>query len=363
MARSKFSPSINWLFILTPLSIVLGQNKDISPTVVFFVTALAIVPVAHMIVHATEKIAAHTGEAIGGLLNATFGNAPELIICLVALRSGLIEMVSASIIGVLLANLLLAQGLSFLIGGVRHHDQQYNPNSVRLYNSMMLIAVVSLIVPTAVGPALGVVGSESAISDLSIGVSVMLLLTYVLYLFFTLGTHAKLFAAIEETKPHRGAKKWSVSRSLFTLIGASVLAAILSEVLVGSAEGAGRQLGMSEAFVGLIFVAIVGGAAESLSAISVASRNRMDLSLGISLGSSIQIALFVAPILVLASYFIAPRPFNLIFHKQLLGFLLLSVLLSAIIAGDGRSNWYKGVQLIVLYILLGFTLYLIPAHH
>ncbi|RIL12596.1 MAG: cation transporter, partial [Proteobacteria bacterium] len=154
---------------------------------------------------------------------------------------------------------------------------------------------------------------------------------------------------------------WSVSRSLLTLLGASVLAALLSEILVGSAEGAGHELGMSEAFVGLICVAVVGGAAESLSAISVASKNRMDLSLGISLGSSIQIALFVAPVLVLSSYFIAPRPFHLIFNPQLLGFLLLSVLLSAIIAGDGRSNWYKGVQLIVLYLLLALTLYLLPA--
>ncbi|WKZ56229.1 MAG: hypothetical protein QY326_05685 [Bdellovibrionota bacterium] len=150
--------------------------------------------------------------------------------------------------------------------------------------------------------------------------------------------------------------------SLLVLIGASIGAALLSEVLVGSAEGAGRVLGMSEAFVGLICVAVVGGAAESLSAISVASRNRMDLSIGISLGSSIQIALFVAPVLVLSSYLIAPRPFHLTFSTQLLSFLLLSVLLTAIVAGDGRSNWYKGVQLILLYLILGFTLYLIPSH-
>jgi len=360
--KGRFAPSINWLFVLTPLSLLLADREGISPAVVFFVSALAIIPIARLIVHATEKIAHHTGEAVGGLLNATFGNAPELIICIVALRSGLFDMVSASIIGALLANLLLAQGVSFLVGGVRYHEQSYNPQSIHLYISMMLIAVVSLIVPSAFCKALGPAGSEQAISILSLGVSMILLATYVLYLIFTLKTHAKLFAAIEAERPaeHRE-DVWSVSRALLTLLGASVLAALLSEVLVGSAEGAGHELGMSEAFVGLICVAVVGGAAESLSAISVASKNRMDLSLGISLGSSIQIALFVAPVLVLSSYFIAPRPFHLIFNEQLLGFLLLSVLLSAIVAGDGRSNWYKGVQLIVLYLLLALTLYLLPA--
>lgn len=342
---------------------MLSKMDGISPSLVFFVSAVAIVPIAKLIVHATEKIAFHTGESIGGLLNATFGNAPELIICLVALRSGLIEMVSASIIGAILANLLLAQGLSFFIGGLRYHDQEYNPNSVRLYNSMMLIAVVSLLVPSAVGKALGVTGTENILANLSIGVSIMLLVTYVLYLIFTLRTHTTLYAAVASTEPESAhSKPWSVSRSLLTLVGASIMAAVLSEVLVGSAEGAGHELGMSEVFIGLIFVAVVGGAAESLSAISVASRNRMDLSLGISLGSSIQIALFIAPVLVLSSYVIAPRPFNLIFNTHLLNFLLLAVLLSAIIAGDGRSNWYKGVQLIVLYLMLGFTLYLIPSH-
>lgn len=360
--QNKFAPSVYWLLALTPISFLLNSRDGVSPAITFFVAALAIIPFATLIVHATEKIAERTGEGIGGLLNATFGNAPELIICVVALRAGYVEMVSASIIGAILANLLLAQGVSYLVGGLRHHEQEYNPNSIRLYSSMMLIAVVSLLVPSAFGKALGGVAGETTIATLSIGVSVLLLATYVLYLIFTLRTHAEIFAA-DVAVPHDERKKgWSMQLSLLVLIGASIGAALLSEVLVGSAEGAGRVLGMSEAFVGLICVAVVGGAAESLSAISVASRNRMDLSIGISLGSSIQIALFVAPVLVLSSYLIAPRPFHLTFSTQLLSFLLLSVLLTAIVAGDGRSNWYKGVQLILLYLILGFTLYLIPSH-
>ncbi len=360
---SKIRPSINWLFLFVPLSVVVERMEGVSEALVFFLAALAIVPVAHLIVEATGKIAEHTGEAVGGLLNATFGNAPELIIALVALRAGHFEMVSASLIGAILANILLAQGISSFIGGLRYHDQAYNPTSIRVYSSMMLVAVVSLAIPSAFGRAFGKIeGAGASVVSLNIAMAVMLLLTYVLYLLFTLRTHKQQLAAVASaTASDEHGASWSVQRALLTLLGASVLAAFLSEILVGSSEGAGRALGMSESFIGLICVAIVGGAAESLSAITMGARNRMDLSFGIAFGSSIQIALFVAPVLVLLSHFIAPQPFNLMFNGQLLGFLLLSVLLGAIVSGDGHSNWFKGVQLIVFYLMLAVTLYLFPA--
>jgi len=357
---SMFKPSIHWLYILIPVCVFLNKQDGMSPALIFFMTALAIIPVAHLIVEATEHLAKHTGEAVGGLLNATFGNAPELIIAIVALRAGHFEMVSASIIGAILANLLMAQGASFLLGGIRCGDQEFNTNAIRNYGTMMLIAVISMAIPSAFGRALSGSGNEAAISHLNITISILLLCTYVLFLFFSLRTHKDLFKAKSVSVDSDHGHAWSIQRAVITLLGASALAAFLSEILVGSAEGAGEIMGMSEAFIGLICVAVVGGAAESISAITMGTKGRMDLSIGISMGSSIQIALFVAPVLVLLSYFIAPQPFHLDFNARLLGFLLLSVILGVLVSGDGRSNWFKGVQLLVLYFMLAATLYLIP---
>ncbi len=353
---------MRWLFLLVPVSFILGEIPGLSPALVFFVSALAIVPVAHLIAESTEQIAIRTGQSIGALLNATFGNFPEIIISVVALRAGNIDLVSASIIGAILANLLLAQGASFLVGGLKYHDQDYNPNATRLYSTMMLVAVAALAIPSAFARAGESEARLAAGLTLNMSISVLLLFMYLLYLVFTLITHPKMIAEIAAAESeHREESQWSVKRAVFSLVLASVVAAFLSEVLVGSAEGAGHALGMSQVFVGLICVAVVGGAAESLSAITMASRNRMDLSIGISLGSSIQIAIFVAPLLVILSYFIAPTPMLLVFSPQLLMFLLLSVLLAAMVAGDGRSNWYKGAQLILLYVMLGVALYLVPS--
>lgn len=351
---------MKWLFLLVPVSFILGEIPALSPALVFAVSALAIIPVAHLIAESTEQIALRTGDSIGGLLNATFGNFPELIISLVALRAGNTALVGASIIGAILANLLLAQGLSFFVGGIKFRDQEYNQKSIRLYSTMMLVSVAGLAIPSAFAAH----GTEERIAagvTLNIAISILLLLMYVLYLVFTLVTHPQELAAKSSQQGEaQHEPRWSTRRSVISLVLASVVAALLSEILVGSAEGAGHQLGMSQAFIGLVCVAVVGGAAESLSAITMASRNRMDLSIGISLGSSIQIALFVAPLLVLLSYFIAPQPFLLVFNPQLLTFLLLSVLLGALVAGDGRSNWYKGIQLVLLYVMLGVSLYLVP---
>ena len=354
--------SINWLFLFIPLTLVLEHVSGISPPVIFFTAALSIVPIAHLLVHSTEKLAHHTGEAIGGLLNATFGNAPELIISMVALRSGHLEMVRAALVGAILANLLLAQGLSFLLGGLKFHDQSYNAAAARIYSTMMLIAVVSLAIPSAFGKVISDPAVEDRVQLLNIEVSLILLLTYGLYLVFMLKTHPKYFEsepAAAETADEDGAE-WSVGKSVGMLIGTSVLAALMSEVLVGAADGTGKALGMSETFIGLICLAVVGGAAESSSAVAMACKNRMDISIAIAVGSCIQIALFVAPALVLISYLIAPAPLTLSFNGLSISFLLLSVLIGAMVSADGRSNWFKGVQLIVVYLMLAVMLYLTP---
>ena len=358
----SMKPSIFWLLIFIPITVILEHVGKLPPPVIFFSAALAIVPIAALIVQATEQLAHRTGDAVGGLLNATFGNAPELIIATVALRAGLLDMVRASLIGAILANLLLALGLSFFLGGLRYRDQKYNPLAARTYTSMMLIAVISLIVPSAFSRILTPEGTIRQEQLLNIGIAVVLLLAYGLYLLFSLKTHPGAFASVDTgDEAHHEGKQWSMARAVGSLIGASVLAAWMSEILVGAAEGTGKSLGMSQTFIGIVFLAIVGGAAESGSAIAMARKNKVDLSVGIALGSSIQIALFVAPVLVLLSYFIAPQPLELSFNRAETGSLFMGVLIGTLVCGDGQSNWYKGVQLVTVYTIIALMFYFIPA--
>ena len=355
----RIKPSIYWLFIFMPVALAL-EHVGVPAPYVFFSAALAIVPIASLIVRATEQIATRTGDAVGGLLNATFGNAPELIISFVALKAGLLDMVRASLIGAILANILLALGLAFFLGGLRYRDQDYNPVAARVYSSMMLIAVVSLAVPSAFSRFFAPEETIRSETLLNVGLAVVLLVAYALYLVFMLKTHPGAFAAkgghVEEDEGAR----WSLTRAVGSLVGASLLAAWMSEILVGAAEGTGTALGMTQVFIGIVFVAIVGGAAESGSAIVMARKNRMDMTIGIALGSSIQIALFVAPVLVLASYFTAPQPLELSFGRAEIGALLMAVLMGTVVVGDGRSNWYKGIQLITVYLIIAFMFYFLP---
>jgi len=353
-------PSINWLLAFIPISIVL-ERAHMAPPLVFFAAALAIIPAASLIVHATEQISTRTGDAVGGLLNATFGNAPELIIATVALKAGLIDLVRASIIGAILGNLLLALGVAMLLGGIRFRDQVYNADAARVYSSMMLLAVISLIIPGTFEGYFSDAQYTPQVQHLNTALAILLLVTYALYLVFMLKTHPQLFKSAAGSKPeHHAGPVWSVPRAIATLVGASVVAAFMSEVLVGAAEGTGKALGMSQAFIGLVLVAIVGGAAESLSAIAAGRKNKMDLSLGIALGSSIQIALFVAPVLVLLSWLIAPVPLTLAFHRAEVGALFLTVLIGIVVSGDGRANWYRGTQLIVVYGAIALMFYFVP---
>ena len=357
----RLRPSPNWLLLFVPVSLMLEHSERVSPALVFFSAALAIVPAARLIVQGTEQIAARTGPAIGGLLNATFGNLPELIIATVALRSGLLEMVRASIIGAILANLLLALGVAPLLGGLRYHEQEFSAGAGRVYSSMMLLAVITLAGPGSFERVFSGAEHLSSVHAINARLAVLLMSVYALYLFFMLGTHREEFAGETGTGHGHDVAAWGLPRALGTLIGASALAAWMSEVLVGAAEGTGAALGMSQTFIGMIIVAVVGGAAESLSAIAAGRRNQLDLTLGVVYGSCIQIALFVAPALVLVSRVIAPEPLDLSFSRVELAVLFLAVLIGATVANDGKGNWFKGVQLLAVYATIALLLYFVPA--
>ena len=361
-ALSNFLRSpMNWLLILIPLTIVVEKFVHVRAPVLFFMAALAILPIAGLIVHSTEQLAVRTGDAVGGLLNATFGNAPELIIALVALKAGYLDMVRASLVGAILANLLLALGTAFLLGGLRYRTQRYNPLATRSYSTMMFLAAVSLAVPSAFSRYFAPEGVVRQEKMLNLGIAGLLLLAYGLYLLFSLKTHPGEFASVEtDDESGHGEEHWGVARAVITLLGASVMAAWMSEILVGAAEETGKSLGMSQVFIGLVLLAIVGGAAESGSAIAMARKNKMDLTVGIAMGSCIQIALFVAPVLVFASYFIAPQPLDLSFNRAEIGTLFIGVLIGAMVSSDGQSNWFKGVQLMAVYIIFALMFYFIP---
>jgi Ca2+:H+ antiporter len=350
---------VNWLLLLIPVAVVLSHLAMPAP-LVFLVAALAIVPLAGLIVHSTEQVAEHTGPAVGGLLNATFGNLPEMIICIVALRAGLIEMVRASLVGAILANVLLALGVAFLLGGRRTHVMTYNPTGARTYGSMLMLAVITLGVPAAFYRFLGT-GNPDAARGVDVGTSLVLLATYVCYLVYVVRTHPEFFSAHAPAAPagHGGAA-WSLGRGLGTLVAASAGAAWMSEILVGAAEATGHALGMSPVFLGMVLLAVIGGAAESGSAIAMGQRNQPDLAVGIAMGSSIQIALFVTPLLVLLSMVIAPAPLGLAFTRLEIGTLLLGTLIVVTTAGDGQATWFKGVQLIAVYLVIAASVYWLP---
>jgi Ca2+:H+ antiporter len=348
---------LNWLLVAAPAAAALDRAEAPAP-LVFLLAGLAIVPLASLIVHATEEIAARTGPAIGGLLNATFGNLPELIIAMVAMRAGLLGMVRASLIGALLANLLLAMGIAFILGGRKRHVQEYNPAAARTYGSIMLLAALSMVGPASFHRFLSDSVPRHA-AALDLGVAIVLLTIYVLYLVFMLRTHPDFFSVVKGDEESHG-PHWSTTRAVATLVAASVGAAWMSEVLVGAAEATGHELGMSSGFIGIILLAILGGAAESGAAIAMARKDKMDLSVGIAMGSSIQIALFVTPVLVLSSYFIAPQPLTLAFSRVEIGALFFGVLIGITLAADGRANWFKGVQLVGFYLMLATLFYFLP---
>jgi Ca2+:H+ antiporter len=353
---------MNWLLVFVPIAIGFRFLLADAPILIFFAACLAILPLAGWLGKATEHLAERTGEGVGGLLNATFGNAAELIIALMALQKGLHEVVKASLTGSIIGNILLVLGAAVITGGLRYKSQQFNPVAARSQSTMLTLAAIGLIVPAGYHHLAGP-GMEVREGSLSLEISIVLLATYGLSLLFSLHTHKQLFVgnAAQSAGVQEGSHKvWGIGRSVAVLVAATALVAWISEILVGSVEHTAEALGMTSVFVGVFVVAIIGNAAEHSTAILVALKNRMDLSLGIAIGSSIQIALFVAPVLVLASYVIGPQPLNLVFTPAEVAAVGLAVLIMGQIAADGESNWLEGVQLLAVYVVLGIAFYFLP---
>ena len=348
---------------LIPAAVAL-ELADASATVIFTAAALGIVPTAALMGRATEELAARSGPGIGGFLNVTFGNAPEIIIALFALNEGLHEVVKASIVGSILGNILLVLGAAMLVGGLRRDRQTFNATAASVQSTMLMLAAAALMMPAIFelveGRGLPPPGAElvnygSTVEDLSLATAIILMVTYAGGLLFSLRTHKDLFnPPYAEEEDTWG---WSVRTSVLMLAIAGVAVGVMSEVLVGSISEASESIGLSEFFVGVIVVAIVGNAAEHWVAVLVAAKDKMDLAVNIAIGSSAQIALFAAPLLVIASFFIGPGPLALVFNGFELGAILLAILVANYVTQDGESTWFEGLQLLALYAILGTAFY------
>jgi Ca2+:H+ antiporter len=331
--------------------------KPEAHTLLFVLSVLAIVPLAALLSHATESVAAKTGDTVGGLLNATLGNLTELVIALAALRAGQYTLVKASIAGAIVTNTLFMLGASFLLGGLKYHVQEYNRGSARLQSGLLFLATIALLIPSAISEADSATGSAFT-EKLSLSLSVLLIAAYGLGLLFSLKTHRELFGGAEHGEADEA--PWPLGLALITLAGVTVLVALVSEVFVESVQQAAVAFGMTPAFVGFIVVALVGAAAEMASAFSGARKNRLDLSVGIALGSAAQIALFVAPVLVLLSYVIGPTPMDLQFWPGAVVMMLIATMTVCLVTNSGRSAWFVGVLVLLVYFIFAMTLYLLP---
>jgi Ca2+:H+ antiporter len=346
-----------WLLVVVPAVFAGEQLAPEAHSLLFLLSVLAIVPLAALLSHATESVAAKTGDSVGGLLNATLGNLTELVIALAALRAGQYTLVKASIAGAIITNTLFMLGASFLLGGIKHHVQEFNRSNARLQAGLLFLATVALLIPSAVGEQQSS-PAPALVQQLSLGLSVLLIVTYGLGLVFTLKTHRDIYGSMEHGEGDDA--PWPLGLALATLAGVTVLVALVSEVFVESVQGAALALGMTPAFVGFIVVALVGAAAEMASAFSGARKNRLDLSVGIALGSASQIALFVAPVLVLLSYVIGPTPMTLQFWPGAVVMILIAALTASLVTNSGRSAWFIGVLVLMLYLIFAMTLYVLP---
>ncbi len=346
-----------WLLVFVPVVLAAEHFRPGAHTLLFVLSVLAIVPLAALLSHATESVAAKTGDGVGGLLNATLGNLTELIIALSALRAGEYMLVKASIAGAIVANTLFMLGASFLLGGLKHHVQEFNRANARVQAGLLFLATTALVIPSAIAREDFAAGGTFA-HQLSVGLSILLIVTYGLGMLFSLKTHREVFASAA----HEGEEEtpWPIGLGLTTLAGVTVLVALVSEVFVESVQKAAETFGMTQAFVGFIVVALVGGAAEMASAFSGARKDRLDLSVGIALGSASQIALFVAPLLVLMSYVIGPAPMDLQFWPGAVVMIFIATITAALVTANGRSAWFIGVLLLMVYLIFAMTLYLLP---
>src|SRR5262245_40466980 len=345
-----------WLLALVPGVLVGGNLAHDAHTLLFVLSVLALVPLAAPLSHATESRAAKNGDTGACLLNGTQGNLTELVIAVSALRAGQYLLVKASVAGAIVTNTLFMLGASFLLGGLKHHVQEYNRASARTQAGLLFLATIALLIPSAVLEADSAGASFG--QKLSLGLAILLIIAYGLGMLFSLKTHRELFASEEHAEP--GEAPWPLGLAIATLAGVTVLVALVSEVFVESVQKAAEALGMTPAFVGFIVVALVGGAAEMAAAFAGARKNRLDLSVGIALGSASQIALFVAPVLVLLSYVLGPSPMTLQFWPGAVVMMLIAAMTASLVTNSGRSAWFVGVLVLMVYLIFALTLYLLP---
>ena len=349
------SSKLLWLLVFVPVVLVGEHLWSDRRTLLFLLSILAIVPLAALLSRATESVAERTGDAVGGLLNATLGNLTELVIAFTALQAGQYMLVKASIAGAIVTNTLFMLGGSFLIGGLTHKEQQFNRLGARFQSSLLFLATVGLLVPSLVAQA---DGRETIAQPLSLGLAVLLIIAYAFSLLFSLKTHKEAFASADHHDT--GEITWPIGTALTALAVVTILVAMVSHVFVASVQQAAETLGISPAFVGFIVVAIVGAAAEMATAFSAAAKDRLDLSVSIALGSAAQIALFVAPLLVILSYFIGPTPMSLQFWPGAIVMMLIATLAATLMTNGGRSAWFVGVMILMVYAEFALTLFMLP---
>ena len=338
---------LKFMLLFVPISFI-GKFLNFSPTIMFILAALSIIPLAGIMGKGTEEISSYTGPKIGGFLNATFGNATELIISFFALKSGLFEVVKSSIAGSIIGNILLVLGASMFIGGLKHKTQNFNINVVETTSSMLLFSLIGLCVPAFFTHTINANLLNTRYEGLSLVVAIVMFILYILSLIFSFFTHKDLYATTTEEEGHES--KWSLKKSIAILIIATVIIAIESEFLVGGIEDITSKLGLSEFFVGIILIPIIGNAAEHSTAITMALKNKMDVAIEIALGSSLQIILFVAPVLIFLSLLFTPM--SIIFNPFELVSLIASVIIANKVASDGQSNWLEGAQLMAVYFII-----------
>ena len=358
----------HWLklmLLFVPITIGLRYFGEVGPVWLFVVAGAAIIPLAGLMGESTEQAARKLGPGIGGLLNASFGNAAELIIALFALFKGLDAVVKASMTGSIIGNLLLVLGASLVAGGTKHRTLKFNRTAAGIGATMMCLAAAALLVPALFHKMPGVVGRARLEHELSLGVCAVLMLMYLMHLAFSLITHRDLFnpgsdgSGSDSGSAHEG-PAWGVGKASAVLLGATAMVAWMSEILIGAVEEASKSLGMSEIFVGVVVVAIIGNAAEHSTAVMVALKSQFDLALGIAIGSALQIALFVAPVLVFASYLRA-EPMDLLFTTMEVVAVIVACLIARMVAEDGESNWLEGAMLLLLYVILGLAFFFLPS--
>lgn len=356
----RFNPLLRML-VFVPAVLIAAWIMPSAHTLLFVLAVLAIVPLAALLSHATEAVSEKTGDAVGGLLNATLGNLTELIIAVIALHAGEHMLVKASIAGAVVTNSLFMLGVSFLLGGFRYHIQECNRAGGRMHSALLLMATIALLAPTAVAE-LDSARGEVVAQNFSAAVAILLIVAYGLSLLFSLKTHKELFASEDRGKPEEAT--WPINLAVGILLVVTVLVALVSEIFVESVQQAAVTLGMSPAFVGFIVVALVGAAAEMAVAFSAARKNRLDMSVSIALGSASQISLFVAPVLVLLSYVVGPKPMDLQFWSGAVTMVMIATVTTAFITNSGRSAWFMGALLVFIYVIFAMTLYIVtPGSH